>query len=114
MHKFSWRTLIIFVMVLLVGVILLGLGTAYLSKLKQQRRQASENDLFNYRASIEVFVVLTKLYRRSWINVGCRYPLKLEYCLRDPNVNGVQRGMNSSRMRAHDAVGLGRLDGMLS
>lgn len=55
MHKFSWRTLIIFVMVLLVGVILLGLGTAYLSKLKQQRRQASENDLFNYRASIEVF-----------------------------------------------------------
>jgi CHASE1-domain containing sensor protein len=39
MQKFSWRTLIIFVMVLLLGVILLGLGTAYVSKLKQQRRQ---------------------------------------------------------------------------
>jgi hypothetical protein len=35
MQKFSWRTMIIFVMVLLLGVILLGLGTAYVSKLKQ-------------------------------------------------------------------------------
>jgi hypothetical protein len=51
---FSWRILIIFVMVLLVGVVLLGLGTAYLSKLKQQRRQA-----FFYRASIEIAIVLT-------------------------------------------------------
>jgi hypothetical protein len=59
MHKFSWRTLIIFVMVLLIGVIQLGLGTAYLSKLKQQRRQISDNDLIDYRASIEVAVVLT-------------------------------------------------------
>jgi hypothetical protein len=33
MQKFSWRTMIIFVMVLFLGVILLGLGTA-VSKLK--------------------------------------------------------------------------------
>ena len=43
MQKFSWRTMIIFVMVLFLGVILLGLGTAYVSKLKQERRQLSES-----------------------------------------------------------------------
>ena len=48
MQKFSWRTMIIFVMVLLLGVILLGLGTAYLSKLKQERRQLSEP--FDFKA----------------------------------------------------------------
>ena len=35
--------MIIFVMVLLLGVILLGLGTAYVSKLKQERRRLSES-----------------------------------------------------------------------
>jgi hypothetical protein len=39
MKKFSWPTMIIFVMVLLLGVVLVGLGTAYVSKLKQQHRQ---------------------------------------------------------------------------
>jgi CHASE1-domain containing sensor protein len=48
MQKFSWRTMIIFVMVLLLGVILLGLGIAYVGKLKQERRQLSES--FGYRA----------------------------------------------------------------
>jgi hypothetical protein len=46
MHKFSLRTMLIFVVSLLVAVILLGLGTAYISKLKQQRRQLSDNSLF--------------------------------------------------------------------
>ena len=32
MHKFSWRTVISFVMDLFLAVILLGLGTAYLGK----------------------------------------------------------------------------------
>jgi hypothetical protein len=43
MRKFSWQTMIIFVIVLLLGVVLIGLGTAYVSKLKQQRRQLSDN-----------------------------------------------------------------------
>ncbi|SHL01333.1 hypothetical protein SAMN05444159_4773 [Bradyrhizobium lablabi] len=47
MHKFSWRTMLIFVLSLLLAVILLGLGTAYISKLKQQRRQLSDNSPFN-------------------------------------------------------------------
>jgi hypothetical protein len=46
MHKFSSRTMLIFVISLLLAVILLGLGTAYVSKLKQQRRQLSDNSLF--------------------------------------------------------------------
>ena len=45
MHKFSSRTMLIFVIGLLLAVILLGLGTAYMSKLKQQRRQLSDNSL---------------------------------------------------------------------
>jgi hypothetical protein len=49
MHKFNWRTMIIFVMILLFGVILLGVCTAYVSKLKQQRRQLSDNGCFNCR-----------------------------------------------------------------
>jgi hypothetical protein len=47
MHKFSSRTMLIFVIGLLLAVILLGLGTAYVSKLKQQRRQLSDNSLFS-------------------------------------------------------------------
>jgi hypothetical protein len=47
MHKFSSRTMLIFVIGLLLAVILLGLGTAYVGKLKQQRRQLSDNSLFN-------------------------------------------------------------------
>ena len=42
MHKFSSRTMLIFVISLLLAVILLGLGTAYVSKLKQQRRPLSD------------------------------------------------------------------------
>ena len=57
MQKFSWRTMIIFVMVLFLGVILLGLGTAYVSKLKQERRQLSES--FGYRAFLQTSFVLT-------------------------------------------------------
>ena len=39
--------MLIFVIGLLLAVILLGLGTAYVSNLKQQRRQLSDNSLFN-------------------------------------------------------------------
>jgi hypothetical protein len=70
MYKFSWRTMIIFIVVLFLGVILLGLGTAYLGKLKQQRRQLSDSYLFNFGASIEAielsqngFPVLQVLHR---------------------------------------------------
>ena len=49
--------MIIFVMVLLLGVILLGLSTAYVSKLKQERRQLSES--LGYRAFMETSFVLT-------------------------------------------------------
>jgi NADH:ubiquinone oxidoreductase subunit 3 (subunit A) len=52
MHKFSSRTMLIFVISLLLAVILLGLGTAYVSKLKQQRRQLSDNSLFNCGAPV--------------------------------------------------------------
>jgi hypothetical protein len=47
MYKFSSRTMLIFVIGLLLAAMLLGLGTAYVSKLKQQRRQLSDNSLFN-------------------------------------------------------------------
>jgi hypothetical protein len=57
MYKFSWRTIIIFVVVLFLGVILLGLGTAYLGKLKQQRRQPSDSYLFKFGASIDAIVL---------------------------------------------------------
>jgi hypothetical protein len=50
MHKFSSRTMLIFVISLLLAVILLGLGTAYVSKLKQQRRQLSGISPFNSAA----------------------------------------------------------------
>ena len=53
MSKFSWRTKIIFDMILLLGVILLGLGTAYVSELKQQNRQLSDNSLFNCGAPVD-------------------------------------------------------------
>jgi hypothetical protein len=45
MHKFSWWTMLIFVTGLFLGVMLIGLGTAYISKLKQQRRQPSNTSL---------------------------------------------------------------------
>jgi hypothetical protein len=54
MHKFRWRTMIIFVIALLLGVILLGLGTAYVSKLKQQRRQLSDNGRFNCKTPAKI------------------------------------------------------------
>ena len=57
MQKFSWRTMIIFVMVLLLGVILLGLSTAYVSKLKQERRQLSGS--LGYRAFLQTSFALT-------------------------------------------------------
>jgi hypothetical protein len=47
MRRFSWQTMLIFVISLLLAVILLGLGTAHISKLKQQRRQVSDNGVFD-------------------------------------------------------------------
>ena len=46
MHKFSWRTMLIFVAGLFLAVMLIGLGTAHISKLKQQRRELSKTSLF--------------------------------------------------------------------
>lgn len=57
MHKFSWRTVISFVMDLFLAVILLGLGTAYLGKLKQQRRQLSDSYFLDFRATLEEIVL---------------------------------------------------------
>jgi len=53
MHKFSWRTLLIFVIGLLLGVMLIGLGTAYIAKQKQQRRQLSDTSLFTRHLNAE-------------------------------------------------------------
>jgi CHASE1-domain containing sensor protein len=53
MHKFSWRTLLIFVIGLLLGVMLIGLGTAYIAKLKQQRRELSDTSLFTCHLNAE-------------------------------------------------------------
>ena len=47
MRRFSWQTMLIFVISLLLAVILLGLGIAHISKLKQQRRQLSDNSVFD-------------------------------------------------------------------
>jgi hypothetical protein len=47
MRKFSWQTMLIFVVSLLLAVILLGLATAYIGKLKQQRRQLSDSGVFD-------------------------------------------------------------------
>lgn len=64
MHKFSARTMIIFVVCLLLAVIILGLGTAYVSKLKQQRRQLSDNNLFNSGA-LETSLAKSHAVRRE-------------------------------------------------
>jgi hypothetical protein len=40
MRKFSWQTMLIFVVSLLLAVVLLGLATAHIAKLKQQGRHA--------------------------------------------------------------------------
>jgi hypothetical protein len=45
MHKFSWRTMLIFVTSLFLAAMLIGLGTAYIAKFKQQRRQPSDTSL---------------------------------------------------------------------
>ena len=47
MRKFSWQTMLIFVVSLLLAVVLLGLGAAYIVNLKQQRRQLSDNGIFD-------------------------------------------------------------------
>lgn len=45
--------MLIFVISLLLGVMLVGLGTAYLAKLKQQRRQLSDTSLFTCHPDAE-------------------------------------------------------------
>lgn len=47
MRRFNWKTMLIFVMGLLLAVMLLGLGTAHISKLKQQHRQLSDSSAFD-------------------------------------------------------------------
>jgi hypothetical protein len=47
MGKFSWQTMLIFVVSLLLAVVLLGLGIAHIINLKQQRRQLSDNGVFD-------------------------------------------------------------------
>jgi hypothetical protein len=45
MRKFSWQTMLIFIVSLLLAVVLLGLATAHIAKLKQ--RQLSDNGIFD-------------------------------------------------------------------
>jgi hypothetical protein len=47
MRKFSWQTMLIFIVSLLLAVVLLGLGAAHIANLKQQRRQLSDNGIFD-------------------------------------------------------------------
>jgi hypothetical protein len=52
--------MLIFVAGLLLGVIIIGAGTAYISKLKQQRRQLSDNSHFTrHFASVVSFTALS-------------------------------------------------------
>jgi hypothetical protein len=53
MHKFSWRTMLIFVASVFLAVMLIGLGTAYISKLKQQRRQLSNTSFLTRHPDAE-------------------------------------------------------------
>jgi hypothetical protein len=53
MHKFSWRTMLIFLTCLLLAAMLIGLGTAYISKVKQQRRQLSNASLLTRHPDAE-------------------------------------------------------------
>jgi hypothetical protein len=52
MRRFSWQTMLIFIISLLLAVILLGLVTAHISKLKQQRRQLSDSSVVD-RVNVE-------------------------------------------------------------
>ena len=47
MRKFSWQTMLIFIVSLLLAVVLLGLAIAHIAKLKQQHRQLSANGIFD-------------------------------------------------------------------
>ncbi len=47
MRRFSWQTMLIFIVSPLLAGVLLGLGTAYIITLKQQRRQLSDNGVFD-------------------------------------------------------------------
>jgi len=65
MQKFSWRTMIIFVLVLLLGLVLIGLSTAYVSKLKQQRRQLSDSCPFRTTLGGGACAPIRPTYRSS-------------------------------------------------
>jgi hypothetical protein len=54
MHKFSWRTMLIFVTSLVLAALLIGLGTAYVAKFKQQRRQPTDTSLFTRHPDAEI------------------------------------------------------------
>jgi hypothetical protein len=54
MHKFSWRTMLIFVTSLILAALLIGLGTAYIAKFKQQRRQPTDISLFTRHPDAEI------------------------------------------------------------
>jgi len=53
MRKFSWWTMLIFVTSLFLAVMLIGLGTVYISKVKQQRRQLSNTSLLTRHPDAE-------------------------------------------------------------
>jgi hypothetical protein len=54
MHNFSWRTMLIFVASLFLAAMLIGLGTAYIAKFKQQRRQPSDTSLLTRDPDAEI------------------------------------------------------------
>jgi hypothetical protein len=54
MHKFSWRTMLIFVASLILAALLIGVGTAYIAKFKQQRRQPSDTSLLRRHPDAEI------------------------------------------------------------
>jgi hypothetical protein len=47
MRRFSWQTMLIFVVSLLLAGILLGLGAAHIVNLNQQRHQLSDSGSFD-------------------------------------------------------------------
>lgn len=69
MRKFSWQTMLIFVVILLLAVVLLGLVTAHIVNLKQQRRQLSDNGIFDC-ADVKPRPQPTRCAWHSWGSAG--------------------------------------------
>jgi hypothetical protein len=65
MHKFSWRTMLIFVASLFLAVMLIGLVTSHISELKQQRRELSKTSLFTRHPDVKTDLHVKRVASRN-------------------------------------------------